>query len=82
MHVRYEWSSEQSVIHLQMQLEYLKIHKGESIIDVIGAFVSLKAKMEAIGEFLSERELSTFQTSILFGVLYSHKNIKVIHSNL
>ena len=32
-----------------MQLEYLKIHKGESIINVIGEFVTLKAKMESIG---------------------------------
>ena len=43
----------------------VQIYKGESITDVIGEFVSLKSKMEAIGKVLSERELSLCQLSKL-----------------
>ena len=41
-----------------MQFEELKIHESDSITDKLADFICLRDKMAAIGNVLSDRELS------------------------
>ena len=58
IHARYEWSSDQRLIHLQMQFEKQTINDGDSIRDKLTEFITLKDKMAAIGSPMTDRELS------------------------
>ena len=58
IHSRYEWSSDQRLIHLQMQFEKQTIYEGDSIREKITEFITLKDKMAAIGSPMSDREFS------------------------
>ena len=58
IHSRYEWASDQRLIHLQMQFEMLTIHDGDSIKEKLTKFISLKDKIAAIGTSFSDRERS------------------------
>lgn len=53
IHARFEWSSDQRLIHLQMQFEELTFHEGESITEKLCKFIALRDKMAAIGNMLS-----------------------------
>ena len=56
IHARYEWSSDQRLIHLRMQFDKQTIHDGDSTRDKLTEFITLKDKMAAIGIPMTDGE--------------------------